>query len=243
MSFFELFVTIVLRFCYNSVVSNDNKFCTWITIYRFMGNDALVLDESLFLGKGSKRICYRHPEDASKCIKIDLNEKRKVTPKELKYYQRYARKGIRFDLIAPYYGEVMTNGGKGYMFGLAYDYNGKISKNIKYYLKTCRNEQVLDSLFLGLLGLKKFMVSYGIMVMELGYENMIYQQITPYSGNVIFIDGIGNNQFLPSANYLRIHARRVIRRKWFKFEKRLMDKYRDVPSIYKRFKMLDEARV
>ncbi len=207
-----------------------------------MGSEALEVDESLFLGKGSKRICYRHPEDASKCIKIDLNEKRKITPKELKYYQRYARKGVRFDLIAPYYGEVITNEGKGYVFSLARDYNGEISKDVRYYLKTCRNDEVLDDVFKGMLKLKRFMVSHGIMTTLVEHHNMIYQRITPHNGKVIFIDGIGNNQFFPSANYLQMHAKRVIRRKWFKFEQRLMKWNRDKPHIYERFKALNEAR-
>lgn len=208
-----------------------------------MDDDALVLDESLFLGKGTKRICYRHPQDAGKCIKIDLNEKRKVTPKELKYYKRYVRKGVRFDLIAPYYGEVMTNEGKGYVFGLARDYDGEISKQVRYYLRTCRDSKVLDNVFWGMLELKKFMIFHGIMTTLVEHHNMVYQRITHDNGKVIFIDGIGNNQFFPSANYLRLHARRVIRRKWFRFERQLMSWYRNTPPVYNRLKVLNETHV
>lgn len=208
-----------------------------------MGNDELVLDESSFLGKGSKRICYRHPQDANKCIKIDLNEKRKVTPKELKYYNRYARKGVRFDLIAPYYGEVMTNEGRGYVFGLARDYNGDVSKPVRYYLKFDRDERIMDDMFEGILKLKKFMLYHGIMTTLVEHHNMVYQRITHDNGKVIFIDGIGNNQFFPFANYSRLHARRVIRRKWFKFERQLMSWYRDIPTVYNRLKILNETNV
>lgn len=205
-----------------------------------MGDDELVLDESSFLGRGSNRICYCHPQDRNKCVKIDLNEKRRITPRELKYYRRYARKGIAFELIAPFYGEVMTNLGKGYVFGLAHDYDGDVSRSVGYYLRVCRDEQLLDGLFRGMRELKEFMIFYGIMARTIERQNMVYQRTSPHTGKVIFIDGIGNNQFLPSANYLRFHARRVVRRKWFKFEHKLMNKYQDTGMIYERFKALGE---
>lgn len=241
MPFFGLFVTILLKFRYNSVASNDNKFLYgWQ--YKglgFMGSDELILlDKSLFLGKGTNRICYCHPQDRSKCVKIDLNEKRRITPRELKYYRRYVRKGVTFELIAPFYGEVMTNFGKGYVFGLARDYDGEVSRSVGYYLNVCRDEQFIDGLFRGLLELKEFMIFYGIMARTIERQNMLYQQTSPHNGKVIFIDGIGNNQFLPSANYLRFHARRVVRRKWLKFELQLMRKYQDTSMIYERLKAL-----
>ena len=74
-------------------------------------------------------------------------------------------------------------------------------------------------------------------------QNMVYQRASTHNGKVIFIDGIGNNQFLPSANYLRFHARRVVRRKWFKFKRQLMSWYRDNPLVYSRLKVLNETHL
>lgn len=234
------FLGYLLQLCYKSIASIDNRFCTWMTIYMFMGEDELVLDDSLFLGKGSRRICYCHPQDRNKCIKIDVNERQRTTPRELKYYKRYAGKGIRFDLIAPYYGSVTTNKGKGYVFGLVRDYDGQVSKSVGHYLNVCRHEQVLDGLMQGVLELKEFMIVYGIMARTIERQNMLYQRTDFHNGRVVFIDGIGNNQFLPSANYLRFHARRVVRRKWLKFERQLMNWYRDNPLVYSRLKVLNE---
>jgi len=165
-----------------------------------MSEKRLELHDGHYLGKGSKRICYRHPDDDLKCIKFDLNRRRRFTAEEVRHYNRYARKGIVFDVIAPYHGEVRTNSGTGYVFGLARDFNGEVSQSVSHYLKSCQDEALLDDLFAGMVHLKYYMISNGITLTLLEDHNMVYQRVDQSTGKVILIDGIGNNQFFPLAD-------------------------------------------
>ncbi|HED31518.1 YrbL family protein [Prosthecochloris sp. HL-130-GSB] len=207
-----------------------------------MDDVIIKLDDSLFLGKGSKRICYLHPRDKTKCIKFDLDRKRGFTVDEVRHYRRYRRRGVRFDVIAPYYGQVETDAGTGYVFGIAYDYDGMISKDVSSYLRTCNDEAVLDDLFAGMASLKRFMVRNAVMTTLIEDHNMVYQRLSESSGKVVLIDGIGNNQFLPSANYVKSHARRVIKRKWHKYERKMITVFKRRPAVSKRFELLNEKR-
>lgn len=51
----------------------------------------IFLDESLYINKGTNRVCYVHPNDKTKCLKIDLKDS-KETKRELKYYKQLIKK-------------------------------------------------------------------------------------------------------------------------------------------------------
>jgi len=47
------------------------------------------MELSIIIGQGAKRICYLHPEDATKCIKVVTSEKsRGMLKRELVSYKR-----------------------------------------------------------------------------------------------------------------------------------------------------------
>ncbi|UZJ37304.1 YrbL family protein [Prosthecochloris sp. SCSIO W1103] len=205
-----------------------------------MAKEMVELDDSLFVGKGSKRICYIHPHDETKCIKLDLDRRHRHTAKEIRYYKRYSRQGILVDMIAPYHGRMKTNSGVGYVFGLARDFDGKISRSVTYYLKTSEDEKLLNDLFTGMACLKEYMIRHGITVTLLEAHNMVFQISHHGNGKVILIDGIGNNQLLPMSFFLNSHARKVVRRKWSNFEKAMMRRFSCDQKVYRIFVRLHE---
>jgi predicted sugar kinase len=52
------------------------------------------------IGAGQERICYRHPEDAAKVVKIQKGESDKQTRRELELYENLSRR-LNFMKIYP----------------------------------------------------------------------------------------------------------------------------------------------
>ncbi len=196
------------------------------------------LSNARYLGKGSSRVCYVHPEDERKCVKITYSGNRKVAREEMKHYRRYLRRGVSWDMMAETYGCVSTSLGEGVVFSLARDYTGEISASLDSYL--CAESYVLDGqeLFTALLFFRSYLFSQRIIVRELKADNLIYQRVTSDEGRLILVDGVGNNEFLPVANYSVLFARRTLRRKWGKFEHSLLLSYPDNAMLQKVVSML-----
>lgn len=177
----------------------------------------LNLDKAVVIGKGSSRICYVHPEDAGKCIKINFSGNPKITTEELSHYRRYQRRKISWEMAAVSYGKVDTSAGEGVVFSLARDHDGNISRTLDYYLQSVKLPFALDDLADALETFKWYLLEERIVVRELKADNLVYQRTGSQQGKMIIVDGIGNNECLPLANYSRLFSTRAVSRKWRKF--------------------------
>ncbi|HHE32862.1 MAG TPA: PhoP regulatory network protein YrbL [Chlorobaculum parvum] len=187
----------------------------------------LDLSDTPLLGKGSSRLCYLHPDDPGKCIKITCTQNSDVEKQELKHYRRHQRRGISWEMLAKTYGSVETSAGSGVMFSLARDFDGAISRTLDHYLadeKLTPPAKQLAALFSNF---RSYMLRERIVVRELKSDNIVLQRLTPNKARLILIDGVGNNQFLPIANYMNTFTKRVIQRKWRRFEKHLSEEFTD----------------
>ena len=185
------------------------------------------LSNSYLLGKGSSRLCYLHPKDPGKCIKITYSRNLDIEKQELKHYRLYRRRGISWDMLAKTYGPVETNKGQGVIFSLARDFDGTISRTLDQYLsdeKLTPSAKELSELFDKF---RNYMLTERIVVRELKSDNIVLQRLSPDHARLILIDGLGNNQFLPIANYMSTFAKRVIKRKWQSFERHLNEEFPD----------------
>lgn len=177
----------------------------------------LDLENAVVIGKGSSRICYLHPQDANKCIKVTASGNPRITNEELSHYRRYQRRNISWEMLAMSYGKVATSIGEGVVFSLARDFDGSISRTLDYYLR--RDEFRLDmkSVADKLLKFKIYLLDQRVIVREIKADNLVYQRVNQSEEKVTIVDGVGNNEFLPLANYSAIFARRLLSRKWRKF--------------------------
>ncbi|ARM30271.1 YrbL family protein [Prosthecochloris sp. HL-130-GSB] len=183
------------------------------------------------IGEGAWRVCYEHPVYPGRCIKVDKNASHRVSAREAGFYRRFVRRKVSFDYMAMYHGTVSTDLGTGYVFSMVRDYDGGVSETLKYYLGKSMPERVLADIIEGVLRLRRFMLAEGVTVTMMEAHNMVYQKTGRERGKVVLVDGIGNNQFLPVANYVKIAARRVVRRKWQTFERRLLRDYGNNPQV------------
>lgn len=183
------------------------------------------LSNSHLLGKGSSRLCYLHPEDPGKCIKITYSRNLDIEKQELKHYRLHRRRGISWEMLAKPYGKIETSKGSGVIFSLAHDFDASISRTLDQYLsdeQLTPSAKELSELFDKF---RNYMLTERIVIRELKSDNIVLQRLTPNQQRLILIDGLGNNQFLPIANYLSTFAKRVIQRKWDSFEKHLKEEF------------------
>lgn len=160
------------------------------------------LSRAHLLGKGSSRACYLHPYDDRKCVKVTFSSRSDITCEEMKHYRRFMKRGISWDMLARAYGYVSTNYGEGAVFSLARDFTGEISRPLEYYLRPdglhlLSADELLDALNT----FRMYLFRERIVVRELKADNLIYQRLSSLEGKLILIDGVGNNEFLPVANY------------------------------------------
>lgn len=178
----------------------------------------ISLDSAVLIGSGSSRSCYRHPDEEGKCIKIEKWPELKITAEELKHYRRLQRRGISWEMLARFHEQVQTDHGPGAVFDMPLDIDGSVSRTLACYLESGCDIKDTAEMAAALLTLKRYLLREHILVRELKPDNMVYQRSGNAGSRFILIDGIGNNQFLPVAGYLRFYGQRVLVRKWSKFE-------------------------
>lgn len=189
----------------------------------------LKLDRNRIIGRGSSRRCFQHPFEKSRCVKVEKRDYLKITREEIKYYKRFQKRGISWDMLAKFHGTVETDLGEGAVFDMPHDYNGEISRTLDYYLHV----QSIPANELGraLRAFKDYMMQERIVVRELKADNLVYQRNSRSLGKIVLIDGVGNNEFLPIANYSNVFAKRTLSKKWGKFLRRLSQEYPFNPVV------------
>lgn len=196
----------------------------------------LNINEADLIGKGAHRECYRHPEDKRLCVKIIVGDKKETIEikREKKYYRHLQNRGISWDMIPRYYGNIETNLGPGSVFDLIFDEDFSVSKSLEYYLSSeGRTEQYYESLSHAWFALKNYLMQNRIITMNIKPYNILCQKVTSGIVRLFVIDNIYNSEFIPVSTYLGFFARRKISRKWQRFENNLLNIYRDNKVLYR----------
>lgn len=191
----------------------------------------IFLDDSLYINKGTNRVCYKHPNDKTKCLKIDLREN-KETKRELKYYKKLIEKDIPFDFLSKYYGEVDTNLGKAEVFELIRDNDETISMEVDKYLKNSNSIEEIENLLKLVPLLKKYIYENKIFVKDLNTVNIMYQQNIDKS-RLVIIDGLSHSNYNPFFYICDYFLNKKINRSWNNF----------INSLIKREKIKENSKL
>ena len=184
----------------------------------------LHLEDSLVIGKGAHRVCYRHPLDQNKCIKIAKDADDATQALESKYYEKLLAAHIDWKHLSQYYGVVETNLGNGYVYQLIKDFDGTISTSLAEYLGGNVDKNISSDAMLGSLReLKHYLLDNKIIVRNLRPYNVMFQRISQTKGIAVIIDNIGHhNNFYHLSDRIAFLARKDIQKKWRKFETSLV---------------------
>lgn len=184
--------------------------------------DKIILDDSLFIGEGGSRICYIHPYEKDLCIKVTKkkSDKRSVR-REVGYFKRLNKRGKSFDMISKYIGKVQTDQGEGEIYELVRDYDGHISKDLKYYLNL-RDEGLNRKIMKLVEELRQYLIKEDILFSDLCSHNILLKRINQSEYKLMVIDGIGDNNQIPLLEYIYSLGIKKSIRKWEKFRLELI---------------------
>jgi len=180
----------------------------------------VILDDSLFIAKGSGRSCYTHPNDESKLIKIKYSQAGIDNDQNLIDYRyiNYLRKNKKsLKHIAQCYEYVDTNLGTGLVCDRIVNYDQSVSKSFRYFMAkkiiTLEHQQKL------LNELKDYLESEAIVFVDNSLRNILCQEISEGQYRLIIIDGLGaKREGLKFWLYLNVNLYRTykIKRQWMR---------------------------
>ena len=178
--------------------------------------------DPLAIGVGAHRVCYIHPDDPKKCIKViykpDDEIAKKEIRRELAYYRHLNTYLKDWRGMTRYHGEVETNLGTGYVYDRVMDFDGKISQTItdRYKIENLKdNWQELATL---VDTLEKYMWDNRIITMALKPHNVLCQRISENEIFPVICDNIGIATRIPVVLYCPWLCHRKQKKLFAKFE-------------------------
>ncbi len=186
-----------------------------------------------FVAEGTDRKCFTYPGEARLCIKVLHPERRSGRFwREANYYTGLRRRNVNFPYLTRFHGLIDTNLGKGAVFDMVLDDDGRVSKSLDYYLgQNDRrfNAWVVDEIE----SLKQYFFLKWVVFHDLNPGNILVKRLNFDKFHLVVIDGIGHNHFIPLASYSRMLARKKIIRVW---NRRYHQWYAAYPSVLRRLK-------
>lgn len=168
------------------------------------------------IGRGDERICYQHPDDPGRCVKLSRREKAKQTRRELRYFRRLKRRGVPFTLIPEFFGAVEDAEMIGIEQELVLDDQGELPPNAGEYLAGPLTPAQIRRFWVGLDALRAYLLAYNVIPCDLVMSNLLVLERADAT-TVMLIDGLGASELVPLAEYIPWLGRRKIRRKWARF--------------------------
>ena len=187
------------------------------------------------IGRGTERTCYRHPEDATRCVKIARSDRTKQTLREIDYFSYLAEKGVPFDHIPRFYGKINTPDSVGIEQELVVDriatdatgQTGEIlpSKTINQYLASPRTPAEIAAFWQAIAELKDWLLKYNVLALGIDHNNVVVNCAADGGIRLILIDGVYDTEWLPVSKYIPFFGRKKILRRWARFMEKLHDRY------------------
>ena len=172
------------------------------------------------IGEGQERICYVHPDDPSRLIKVIKGDSDKQTRREMKLYRRLMRrKNTDFSQLPRFYGKVETNYGRGFVTDLIRDFDGQISNSLYWFFE----RGIPASEFAAYLEeLKQYLLQNQIMISaDMRRTNVLFQKISEEKAQLVVIDGLGNHSAINWFDGFRVVSDSKITRRWDRFYRQL----------------------
>lgn len=182
------------------------------------------------IGRGAERICYLNPFDKTRLVKISPKKNAKQTLREIKYFRFLIKRGIPFDHIPKFYGEIIGDDFIGFEQEFIPGTDPRhdlIPETLEQYISCLSSQADIHKLRNALEKLKTYLLRYNIIPSDLLPDNIVVRH-DDAELKLILIDGLGSTELIPASNYFKLLGNRKILRKWDKFSRRLFAKYRQL---------------
>ncbi len=185
--------------------------------------NVVELSDASIIARGSERTCYIYPGQTHKCIKVRNSDSSysKQQQREEKYFSRLRKRKIPWEHTPAYYGPVDTSLGRGLVFSLVRDFDGRISKNLADTIK----QGGVSDIGADLQKLKVFFYKWSILTCDMNLTNFLVQWMSPDKKRLVMIDGLGNREFIPISEICAFMSAVKMRRRWRRFDRKLEQLY------------------
>ncbi len=214
-----------------------------LAVYATCKPDPIKLDDALFLGEGSHRAAYRHPEDPAKCLKIvkpgTLEERRRnnkkwykrlrkieafdETRKDLKAYRQLGS-GEKLSHIPRFHGMVETSKGPAMLLDLVVNEDGSPATPLANHLDAQGSKQRVKS---SLLELGRHLIDSTIIVRDFSIGDVMVRECLDGRLKLYVVDGLGVSEFIPISR-IPYFAKRTAARRVDRFFGKIMRTYPDM---------------
>lgn len=182
--------------------------------------------DPLVVGVGRHRVCYIHPKDPRKCIKVIYNSGSHAfqeIKREVSYYRHLEKYLKDWSGLPRFYGEVDTNLGIGYVYDRIIDFDGRPSETMDQRYRDIHTEasfkekQLVDNL-------EKYLLDNHVVTMTLKLYNILCHKISRNELFPVICDNIGVAAFVPLSYVCPWYARITIRHSVEHFRKDYLKK-------------------
>ena len=172
------------------------------------------------IGQGRERICYLHPEDDSKIIKIPMGSENVQSQREIDFYSRLQKRtDFPYSHIPRFHGIIQTSLGEGIVVDLIRDFDGQISRSMHEYLSEGIPLRAFDE---EMETLKHYFLEHRVIFNhDLVPGNLLRQRLSSNHYRLVAIDGLGDVVIVQWLNCFPRHARAKINRRWDRLQQRL----------------------
>jgi hypothetical protein len=202
--------------------------------------EPLTLSDKEPFGIGGRRLCFVHPLDASKCVKVLRNDAERTIriANSSAYFARFRREYDNnadekraleklYRRIGPEmtkhlprcYGVAPTDRGPGLVLDLMRDFDGKISRSIRELISTGTPIAELRAPYDEF---SQFLLKHRIQTRNLLDHNIVARREAEQQWTLFLIDGLGDSAWLPIAGMIKGMAENRIRKRiakaWPKME-------------------------
>jgi hypothetical protein len=183
---------------------------------------SIFLTKDLIIAEGNSRICYNHPFDSSKVLKISKNKYNKFSDNDMEdiYFNYLKNKKVDLSHLTKSYGFIETNLGKALLVDKVIDFNGKISLSFKDYILKSKITEKEDFL---VNELKQYIFENTILFLDVHLTNVFCCEYEKGKYKLIIIDGLGTaRDKLRLKLYFEFkwYAKYKISKQWNKFIKK-----------------------
>jgi hypothetical protein len=203
-------------------------------------NEVIKLTDQEAFGMGGRRICFVHPLEPDKCIKVLRTDdkrtirvkKKRLVPTKLRrkhnnndHEQKvlemlHRQMGTKMSAHLPIcHGNLVTDMGPGLVLDLIRDFDGLISRSLRELITLGHRPAEFRAAF-NTLG--RFLTEQRVLTRHLLDHNIVARHQSNGTWQLVIIDGLGDPAWLPVARWVPALAQHKIRRRlklcWDKIE-------------------------
>lgn len=188
---------------------------------------------------GGTRLCFVHPNDSNKCVKVlrrdrTPQERRKFTTglkkyRALKHWDDQSKELIAYDQllnrntdrvwqhVPEFFESVQTDLGLGIVTRIFRNFDGQFPRNLEQEVPLGVDAILME----GLSEFKHWLRQELVVTRDLLPHNIIVVRDSANHCRLMIVDGLGNSEWIPVSTWFRSFARRKVERKIAKFKCRV----------------------